>query len=188
MSALNSCLPASPSMSITAMPDPVASAILASGQRVHQCVIWAGSSVASLNPPRVRGCFPGEAHALPQLQAGPADVGAMEWHGKIRQRIRLYARAASSFTFTWKPLARPGGTCYKGLSIIHLYRRKLQPRPQPRGFFRNAFLMLMSQIADTEHALGVTVSSRTFSGSRSDLKIFSMALFTNAIICVHCAL
>src|SRR5229473_7945164 len=84
-SALNSWPPCSPSMSKTANPEPVASAILASGHLVHQRLIVASSSVASLNPPLVRGCFAAlEQSVLPQLQR-PSTI---EWQGKILHRIR----------------------------------------------------------------------------------------------------
>src|SRR5216684_9316012 len=88
-------------MSKTASPEPVASAILASGHFVHHRLIVASSSVASLNPPLVRGCFPAlRPQSLPQLQ----QPSTIEWQGKIRQCIREYASAASSFTLTsWAP-------------------------------------------------------------------------------------
>src|SRR5216683_4842322 len=99
-------------MSKTASPEPVASAILASGHLVHQRLIVASSSVASLNPPLVRGCFPGDPQSfLPQLQR-PSTI---EWQGKILQCIREYAIAASSFTLTsWAPCLMVLSMLYRG--------------------------------------------------------------------------
>lgn len=116
-------------MSKTLIPDPVARAMLASGQRVHQCRMIDSSSVASRSPRLVRGCFAGDLQlALPQLQR----PSTTEWQGKIRQPMRAYATAASSFAFTAGSSCRASsGMLCGSWRLIPLGRLRRPGRQQP---------------------------------------------------------
>ena len=116
-----------------------------------------------LEPPRVRGCLPGDPQSfLPQLQAGPPPVCTIEWHGKIRQCIREYASAASSFSFTWKPLDRCRRIGYKEDVGYSSMRPLTSAPPSPAGFSFCARNSKKRDAADRYHPPAVTALSTIF--------------------------